>query len=248
MIEVVMGIPGAGKSLYMAKKTMWLLERNLKWYQSQYIAWQKKKFLTPEDRAEAEPKPRYIYSNVAFSESLHKQYPNLLQYWSDPQEIVKLRDVDIIWDEIATHLDSTQWANVPLELKRWLQQHRKLGLEIYGNTQEFLMIDISMRRLVARVYHLVKLFGSRDPSPTRPPVKKIWGLIWLRRVDPLTFDDEKKRKYLGSSFFWIKRKYVEVYDTRQQIQQGEYPPLKHIRRYCMDPSCELHHSPKITHA
>ncbi len=70
-------------------------------------------------------------------------------------------------------MDSTQWANMPLELKRWLQQHKKRGVGIIGNTQEFLMIDISMRRLVNNVYTLKKFLGSRDPSPTKPPVKRI---------------------------------------------------------------------------
>ena len=221
MIEVVTGIPGSGKSLWTADKILFLLRRNLRW-------WKKT------------GQVRYVYSNIKLSEKVENEYGNLLQYWDSPDQLVRLRDVDIVWDEIATHLDATQWMNLSLEVKRFLQQHRKRGIDIYGNTQEFVMIDVAMRRLTQKVYYLNKLFGSRDPSPTRPPVKRIWGLIWIRQVDPLTFDDEGKRKYIGNDFFWIRRKHIEVFDTRQEIKRGQYPPLKHIVQICEDPDCEYH--------
>jgi len=240
VIEIATGLPGSGKSLWTAKVSLELLERNEKLWNKAYKKWSEKKYLTPEDRENETPKARYIYSNIKFSEEIEKKYGNLVQYWEDPRELVLLRDVDIIWDEVATHLDSTQWANLSLEVKRFLQQHRKRGISIYGNTQEFLMIDISMRRLTQRLYYIVKLFGSPDPSPTLPTVKNYWGLIWIRRVDPLSFDDEGKRKYLSHDFMTIRKKYVEAYDTRQEIKRGLYPPLKHMEVSCEDPNCDFH--------
>jgi len=244
IIEIATGLPGSGKSLWTAKKAIELLDRNLELYKKAYKIWINKKYLTPEDREKEIPKARYVYSNIKFSKEIEEKYGNLPQYWEDPRELVLLKDVDIIWDEVATHLDSTQWANLSLEVKRFLQQHRKRGISIYGNTQEFLMIDISMRRLTQKLWVLTKIFGSPDPSPTLPTIKRFWGLIWVRRVDPLTFDDEGKRKYLGSEFFTIKRKYVEAYNTRQEIKRGLYPPLKHMVRTCELPNCEYH---KIEH-
>lgn len=221
MIIIATGIPGAGKSLWTAKKALEILDRNYRFYKKSGII-------------------RQVYSNLRFSTDIEAKFGNFISYWDDPEILVRLLDVDIIWDEVATHLDNTQWANLPLEIKRFLQQHRKRGIEIYGNTQEFLMIDVSMRRLVNEVYFLTKLFGSRDPSPTRPPVNKIWGFILVRKIDPKFFEDEKNRKFIKTEWFSIRSKYVYAFDTRQEIKLGNYPPLKHIERHCIDPDCPYH--------
>ena len=71
--------------------------------------------------------------------------------------------------------------------------------------------------------------GSRDPSPTRPPIKRIWGLIMKREVDPLSYDDEGNRKFVGyPSLITITKRRTKVFDTRQEIAIGAYPPLHHI--------------------
>jgi len=221
-IEIYVGLPGSGKSLKIADEFFSLIKRNLKHYKKTGIQ-------------------RVIWSNLKFSADIETKYFGFIQYWSDPSEIVKLRDVDILWDEIATHLDSTQWKEVPLELKRWLQQHRKYGIDIYGTTQDFPMIDISMRRLVSKVTLMRKLFGSRDKSATRPPVIRPWGLCLLRNVDPACFvEDKQEYKFRGFGFLGIGKKLCNAYDTTQEIKMGKYPPLKHIERHCVDPLCQFH--------
>jgi len=158
---------------------------------------------------------------------------------------VALRDADVFWDEMATHMDATQWANMSLELKRWLQQHRKLGVDIYGNSQDFAQVDKSARRLVQTLYYLTKIIGSRDISATRPPVKHVWGLVFLRELDPQEYDEEKKKfSGKGIGFRFIRREYVDCFDTRQQIEVGKYPPLRHIERDCERANCSIH---KILH-
>jgi len=239
MITIYEGLPGAGKSVTTAKHAISLIYRNLKWYKRSGIK-------------------RKIYSNIRFNDQIVKQileyYPetrdmipsDFVSYWVDPEELVTLRDVDVIWDEVATHLDATQWANVPLELKRWLQQHRKFGIEIIGNTQVFPQIDISMRRLTAEVITLYKAAGSRDPSPTTPPVTHVWGLILGYGVDPQTYDENNKKVItLFPTVTWISKTYTDFFDTRQEIKMGIYPPLRHIERHCIDPECSFH---RVTHA
>lgn len=240
MITIIEGLPGAGKSVTTAKASIALLERNLAWYKRSGVK-------------------RKLYSNIKFNDKIVESIiasalpdthvvdlSDWVGYWDDPSELVQLRDVDIVWDEVATHLDSTQWANVPLELKRWLQQHRKFGIEIIGNTQVFPQIDISMRRLTNRVVTLFKPFGSRDPSPTAPPVRFIWGLILGWDVDPLTYDENnRKTEVIPSSITWISEDLTSFFDTRQEITMGKYPPLKHIERACGNPTCTFH---RVTHA
>lgn len=219
MITIATGIPGSGKSLWTADTFLWLLRRNIRWHKKSGII-------------------RKVFSNLKLSADLEKEYAGFFEYWDDPSILVKIYDADIVWDEVATHLDSTQWANLPLEIKRFMQQHRKRGIDIFGNTQDFAMIDISMRRLVSDVIILKKVFGSRDPSPTRPPVKYIWGLVISKSVDPATFEKPEKR-FSGWGWFLIRKKLVQAFDTRQEIKMGVYPPLKHVDRVCVRPECDF---------
>lgn len=214
MIEIYVGLPGAGKSLKTASTAMKLLKRNVRYY-------------------EKTKKRRYLYSNIRFAPHVEKVYKKYIKYWTDPYQLINARDCDVIWDEIATHLDSTQWKDVSLELKRWLQQHRKYGVEIYGNTQDFPMIDISMRRLTSKVVYLRKMFGSRDKSATKPDPKNIWGIVSLRTVDPDSYTKDKTEyKYTSWNFMTINKKNVAVFDTRQEIKMSKYPPLRKIVRQC----------------
>lgn len=215
MIKVITGRPGAGKSLAMADLMVRCIRQN-------YRVDKKQK------------RHRLLWSNMALSPKYEKRYKNYLRYWTDPAELVQLKDCDVFWDEIATHMDATQWEKVPLELKRFLQQHRKLGVRIFGTTQDFAMIDKSFRRMTHEVLYLTKLVGSRDPSPTRPPVKNIWGLIIIRKIDPIDYDEEDK-KHTAKGFIpmLITKRKVELFDTRQIIKVGKYPPLQHIVRECL---------------
>lgn len=219
VITLYTGKPGSGKSLKLADVIVGLLARNLRWYKRT-------------------GQLRQVVSNITIAPWLHEAYPGFIGSWSEPEELLPLRDVDIVWDEIATYLDSTQWQNVPLDVKRFLQQHRKRGVDIYGTTQAFGMVDISMRRLVDDLFVCTKLLGSRNPSPTKPPVRTIWGLIWISQIDPATFDDEKPKKAGVPDWLVINKRLVSVYDTLQEIFPVKLPPLKHSERRCSKPGCQ----------
>lgn len=214
--EITEGAPGQGKSLYTARTTLRLLKRNKKWFEK------------------GNPK-RPIWSNLKFSEDFEKEWGvgEYIHYWSDPSVLVKLRDVDIIWDEIATELDARNWPNLSVEMKRFLSQYRKRGIDIYANTQDFSMIDQRARLMISDVRTLTKIIGSPDISTTKPPPKHIWGLIMLRDVINFKETDPEKKKYEWMpNFMFIEKELVEIYDTRQDIPVGKPPPLRHEVRYC----------------
>jgi len=218
-IVVYSGLPGSGKSLRLAKIALELLERNLKYF---------KKSGTK----------RILASNLKFSTYIEKRYEGFILYWEDPAQIVKLKDADIIWDEMSTYLDSTQWEIVPLEMKRWIQQHRKFGIEIYGTAQDFPTIVVSFRRVTSQLFIMRKLLGSRDKTATRPAVKKPWGVILMREVLRDDFGKEKEDyRYVGTDWFFITKELVSTYDTQQELRVGEYPPLRHIERKCANEDC-----------
>jgi len=212
--EITEGAPGQGKSLYTARLTRELLIRNKRWFQK------------------GNPR-RKIISNLKFSQEFEKEWDGWIEYWSDSSTLVKLHDCDIIWDEIATELDARNWANLSIEMKRFLSQYRKRGIDIYANTQDFSMIDQRARLMISNVRTLTKIIGSRDISTTKPTPKYIWGLVLIRNV--LNFREvspEKKKFEILPSFLIISRELVSIYDTRQDIALGKPPPLRHEVRYC----------------
>jgi len=172
---------------------------------------------------------------------------DFLEYWEDPEELPYMNNCDVIWEEMGAHVDSRSWEQLPHELRRWLQQHRHRGINVYGNCQDFADIDVAVRRLCGEVIYQYKMFGSRDPSPTSLPPRWIFGLIMMWYLDPRapTTDPFKNRVYAGSE--WINRETVEIYSMFNDIKPGKLPPLRHIVRFCPDPNCELHTRGRITH-
>lgn len=212
--EITEGAPGQGKSLYTAKKTEEILHRNKKWFKITGIK-------------------RRIGSNLKFSAEFESRAEGYLFYWTDPDELTKMRDVDIIWDEIATELDARNWINLSVELKRFLSQYRKRGLDIYANTQDFSMIDARARLMISKVQSLTKIVGSRDISTTKPNPKFLWGVIMCRGVTNFKETDPEKKKYeFIPSFFLIEKHLVSLYDTTQDIPAGKPARLKHTEVFC----------------
>jgi len=212
--EIVEGKPGQGKSLYMARTARFLFARNKKWFEKTGIV-------------------RPIVSNIRFSKEFEDEAGMFLKYWGSVEDVVKLQDCDLIWDEIATELDSRNFATISSELKRFLSQYRKRGVDIYANTQDFSMIDLRARLMITSVYTLNKIIGSPDPSPTKPPVTKIWGLVLMRQLEDFLADDPHNKKYfLLPSIFFISAEDVAMYDTRQDIPASPPLPLRHVERFC----------------
>lgn len=216
-IYVCAGLTGSGKTTWLADRASWLLRDNYRTHKRTGLP------------------IRRVASNVRFSDWVERKYTDGIIYWNDPEELVGLTNVDVIWDELATALDSTQFANTPLSLKRWLQQHRKVGICIYGTVQDFPMLDISMRRLVHRLRYARKVIGSRDICANMPPVKRPWGIIFLWEVDRSTFTfdaTEYKWASLFPEIIFISKKLTSFYDTTQMISGTKLPALQHVERWC----------------
>lgn len=221
MIELIIGMPGEGKSLYTARTVLFLLERNKKWEQKSGVI-------------------RRIASNMPFAQFLSEQYPNRITYWKTLAQLAELEDCDVIFDEVANQLDSRNWPNLPDEIKYWLRHHDKVGVEVYANTQNYEAVDVQFRRLVNRLYVVKKFIGSRRPAPTRPPVKRIWGLCYLRRHDPRLYSweadtgnlEEVKSAMGMPEFLWITKRLVSVYDTRYKIPGDSSLCWRHLTKSC----------------
>jgi len=216
MISIVTGLPGAAKSYMCAQQTVKLVTRNMKWY-------------------EATGKRRIVRSNLVLNDDFRAWAGDFYTTWEDPEELPSMKDCDVIWEEMGAHVDSRSWEQLPLSLRRWLQQHRHRGVEIYGNCQDFADIDVAVRRLVGQLLYLTKIVGSRDPSATTKPPRWVWGIIVKMYLDPRKYE-EKNKLFEGvfGGFEFITKEGVELYSMRNDIKPGKYPPLQHRTRSCPD--------------
>lgn len=236
MKVIFSGLESSGKSYKLAETAAFLLYRNSKWKKLTGIA-------------------RPIWSNMRFSESFQKEAEILgipLHLWTNLDELINLRDADIICDEVGNYFDSRMWADLSLDVRRWLTQGAKTGIEFYGGAQDFAQVDKSFRRLVqpGDLQHITKLIGSRRPSATKPPVKFIWGICAMRSMNPQGYDEDKK-EFAGGlipSFFFLRKSVCQIFDTGQKIERSLPPKMKHIERWCeLGAACLDRNRHKIFH-
>jgi len=215
-----MGLESAGKSLKLAMVAVEVAYRNARW-------------------KKISGKVRPIYSNMRFADNFYQHVTVELGipifYWVNLDDLIKVDNADIFIDEIGAIFPNDGWKDTPLESRRFFAQHRKRGIEIYANTQDFAMIDINARRMMSHVYHATKIFGSRDISATKPPPKFVFGLIAVTEIENFrTALTASERKFIAGfpNFFWLDRDLVDIYDTTEDIKGAGYAPMRHIVRYC----------------
>lgn len=244
--------PGNYKSLYFAILVNTIFQRNKNWYDKQIEQYwidldqYQKRCHTIDNLAYLSdttpqygqipqlPLKRQIATNIRLSQKQIDLMGDYLYYWTDLEQIVNMKDCDLVIDEIAEFMDSREFELMSRSVKRFLSQYRRLGIYIYGNTQHWSMIDKRARLMFTHVFKMVKIAGNPDPSPTRPKIKTIWGLGFIFPVTNFESEDDTKMSIslMGSDWFFVNRGHVEMYDTREIIANREYPPLKHIVQKC----------------
>jgi hypothetical protein len=266
MIVIFSGLPGAGKSVKLADTLLNVLARNRKIYEKNFKKeanklleeydsdWKEVNAMSSEQYALFEkrvsdriPPRRMLWTNLQFTQKVEDEFSGYFQYWRDLRQLTPLRDVDIAIDEVATYFDARLWETLSLEMRRWLAQHRKFGIEIYGTTQDFAQVDKSFRRLTSNLIHLTKMIGSGDISPTRPAPKYVWGFVVVKELDPTNYDEQKskfQKSGMLPSFMWISRSMTEVFDTRAEVKMSKSLPLHHIEKECELDNCQFH---KVVH-
>jgi len=220
MKVIYSGLESSGKSLRLAMKTEELRNRNARW-------------------RGISGKSRPIYSNMRFSDMFERKCEDAgvpIRYYQDLEDLIKIENADVVMDEVGNYFDARGWSELSLDVRRWLTQAAKSGVEIYGSAQDFAQVDKSFRRLVNELYHIRKVVGSPRPSATKPPVVRIWGLCMVRELEPNSYDeDDFKKRSIFPSVFFIRKRHCEVFNTNQKIVKSKPAPYRHITRYC-----ELH--------
>jgi hypothetical protein len=226
MFEFTFGDIGSGKSLHQAETVIRLLRRSRKI---------QKKYHLPL---------REVWCNFHMNEKIREANKDRLFYWQLPQQMIFedyptnrriRRNFDLVWDEMAVELPSDAWRDTDPAIRRFFAQHRKRGVQIFGNTQDYMMLDINARRMATKVYETHKILGNRDPSSTLPPVKLIWGVIIIWQLDKrLIREDAGNKKHLDliPEFLFITKKLTEAYDTTEDIAKNPKLKLQHVEYWC----------------
>jgi len=218
--RIFVGNEGSGKSLLVGMECEDNIYRNARWNRITGLS-------------------RPIVYNVAFSPKLLKLADSLgveMHIWRHVAELPKLSECDLYIDELATYFDSRLFADLPLNIRLWLAQAEKLGVEIVGCAQDFGQVDKSFRRLCKEVFEVKKVVGSRRPMKTAPPVKFIWGVCLKWALEPRSFDGEQvDMKAIGwPSIFFIRKKNTELFDTNTRVSLSDPPPLQKVIRHWYD--------------
>jgi len=255
MIVIFTGLPGSGKSFKLARTVVDVLYRNVKVYAKQLKKWEKAgkpEFWEVQDpllgivQIPAEPKRRHLYTNLKLAKPVEDEFEGFIHYWTELRDLTPLRDADVIIDEVSTYFDARLWETLSLEMRRWLAQHRKFGIEIYGTAQDFAQVDKAFRRLTSDLLYLKKLIGSRDISATLEPPRFIWGICLVNTLDPTIYDEQKSKFAMAGipRLMYLSRKGTQLFDTRAEVSLSGALPLKHLEKACELPNCDFH---KIVH-
>ena len=257
------GKTGAGKSLMLSAIVKDLLKRNYKWYKKTGVV----RYIISNMKFDHDYLPDYADRFIRYFEDLddlvedvymfdpyesskeNKSEKSIDEYWyCDNSKVasmplLKLRDVDFIIDEISLYFDSQNWDEVSKTQKKWIKEHRKLGLQIYGTTQDFKMVDINIRRICDNLVWLDKWIGSKDPSPTKPDPKFPWALVRAHFIDPRDYKEDEPIKNLDknrrSRFYWFLPSDIYRFDTRYLIDPEDVIYLKEIKYKPEDPSIDF---------
>jgi len=216
--KIYVGLESGGKSLLMTRESVSNLYRNAYW---------KKK--TGQNRP--------IIGNMAWSSAYYDLAEKLgveVRKWQHIDELTRMQECDLYIDEMATYFDSRTFADLPLDVRLWLGQSTKLGVQIVGGAQDFGQIDKSVRRLSNRVYYVQKLLGSPRPMRTAPRVRFVWGVFMKWELDPRSFDGdqyEMKTISMFPSFFTLRKSDVKLFNTQERVKLSDPPPLRKVTRH-----------------
>lgn len=210
------GIESSGKSLLLSRQAEKVRQRNIKWF-----------------------KITGLKRTMAFNSPMSEEFIQLIEksninykYFKNLDEILYLEEADIFIDEVIKFFPANGSNSLTNEQLHFITQGAKSGICLWGASQDFSQVHKQFRLLVNEVYLITKIVGSRRPMKTAPPVKRIWGICSMRKVNPRSFKgDSATMEELegGLSLFFIRREDVERFDTSYKIPLSKLP-VKKIRR------------------
>lgn len=216
------GIESSGKDLHLSIQADKILRRNKAWLRKR-----KKLGLEtiPRTMAFMAPMSKEFRAQVENAGLKYLEFKNLI-------EVLGLSECDIFIGELIKLFPSNGSNSLSREQLDFITQGAKDGVHIFAASQDFSQVHKQFRLLVNEVYVVTKLFGSKRPIKSAPPVKRIWGLCMVRRVSPASFKGDNatmESSDMFPSFTWIRREDTQRFDTSYKVPLTTLP-VRFVRK------------------
>lgn len=234
MLYIVCGLPRNGKSVYLTRRVVKSLDYEPDISTLIYVNWDityttKQTFL-PIYRDYVLKLPsliRYvplIKKYLIIQDIKHSTLDNIgrLRRYTDFEDLLTLQNADIYIDEMGGLLFNRDWKTIPSSFIKYLQQHGKKGIDIFGATQSIDSIEVNFRRLCAGIAIVSKVFKPSIIRSNRKSQSKGFPFFKVEIVDRHPYLGDKDEKITFHSFFYARKKYLNAFDTTQDIVTKNY--------------------------
>ena len=253
-ISIVDGLPRHGKTAWLINKHIveWLKDakqNGYKVFSNVYINVENIKFIKKNYK-----KPADCIGDIE-SKKDRENPKKLLYYWRNIDTWNFMARGTIIVDEATRYFNARRWAMLSEDTEIKLQQHGKDRLDIWGTTQHWSRLDVSLRVLCEDYYRVERVLGisnttyiSRISRHTLEELEKWEGnrlsLVKNDDTGEEIMEDTTDYTYFMPWAPWRK----QLYDTNQTVGSSKPMPLKHLERFCPDIHCRFHKHAKLSHA
>jgi len=174
---------------------------------------------------------RNVYTNVAITDvKFAQKYKDRLFSIDSLEDIVDLREGEIVLDEVHIYLNSRNWDKLDVRFQLFLQQHRKRGLNITGAVQSVKRADVVFRELIQVFYRIKKLVSFKIPY-----WGKAFGFFYLREYDPDYVESggvKVNQQAIGWPWLFLADPFIfALYDTTQEYLPTERIGSRVIKEY-----------------
>lgn len=206
-ISVYLGKPGHGKTIALMREFVKVCKKNEKLFNDTGLR-------------------RVIKTTIFPSKKLYARFAFYIEIVSDLDWLPMARDCDLFIDEMGSYFDSRQWASLAPEVIHSLRLHRHRGIDIYGATQEFTQVDVTIRRLTTKLYRCKKYFSSGEPLPGQPPKRFAYMIGQVGLVKPEHREIETEfQETESNSYVWYDNDDFGLYDTHQDVGMVALSPI-----------------------
>jgi len=241
MLYIICGLPRNGKSVYLTREIVKDLDRDPNLHVPIYVNWDIE-YITRQTFI------RHPYSYILRRNDLFFRIPNFcrrlplikkfviqedilhstkhssgrLKKYQNFEDLLKLKEADIYIDEMGGLLFNRDWKTIPSTFIKYLQQHGKKGIDIIGATQSVDSIEVNFRRLCAGIAIVSKVFQPNIFKRSRSSQHRGFPLFKVEVVHRHPYLGDKDEKILYDHFFYARKKYLQAFDTKQDIVTKEY--------------------------
>lgn len=178
-------------------------------------------------------------------------------YWRNIDEWNYMSNGVIIADEGQRYFNARMWSLLSEDTEIKLQQHGKENLDIFLTVQHYSRLDVTLRLLVERFFH-IEMDGGKPDN-----IKRWFGLPKHISIKEYYLEDMIRAEQLGyripdedidgnKTVFgvepisrtgkYIRKSIFAMYDTYEQVGRSRSMPIikkcfVHTRYFC--PDCEL---------